>query len=436
MKRDTGAATYFITALILLAVGAGLYVGLKFLPYYIASQSFEEQMGSMARIYNCQGDDTDALRDAIYGEAQDAHLPIQRGDIQVEQTPSGYRVAVNYTVRANLGFGPFPLSFHPRYPKPKELVSAFDRGILGIIGFLLGLFWFFQGFSIFLRFKVVADTPVVPVRSVAMGLVQIHGKAVGEKTLLSPVSNQPCFLYKVDIERWVAGRQGAGGWQPYLTDWGSVDFYLDDETGRVRIDPRGSDVDVEQLYQCEINSREIVPLDAPWREEKPVANRAGMPAPDSELRSYVSRVALGTQTAFFQGVNMPLRKNVGSWRRKPRRRFGLSLGLLWSFIPMVGLAKMGESAAAGDYRLSESCVLPENEYDIIGTCTMNPHAQNDLDRQVISLGQNDKTFLISNQTEKSLEQDLHVRAWQHIIGGGLLAVAGAAVLLEALRLIM
>lgn len=340
MRRDTGAATYFVTALILLAVGEGLYVGLKLLPYYIASQSFEEGMGTTARIYRGQGDDSDALQDAIYGEAQENHLPIQRHDIQVEQTPSGnYHVAVNYTVKVNLGFGIFPLSFHPRYPKPKELVPAFYRGILGLIGFFLGLYWFFQGFSIFLRYKVVADTPVVPVRSVAMGLVQIHGKAVGEKTLLSPVSNQPCYLYKVDIERWLAGRQGAGGWQPYLTDWGSVDFYLDDETGKVRIDPRGCDVDVEQLYQCEINSREIVPLDAPWREEKSVANRPGLPAPDSELRSYVSRVAMGTDTAIFQGADMPLRKDVGSWRRKPRRRFNLSFGLLWSFFRWSALPR-------------------------------------------------------------------------------------------------
>ena len=107
----------------------------------------------------------------------------------------------------------------------------------------------------------------------------------------------------------------------------------------------------------------------------------------------------------------------------------------------VGRGKMGgddfsSGAAPGDYRLTEYCVLPDMVYDITGTCAINPGAQNDSDRQVISRGANDKTFLISGQTEKVLEQDLRWRAWKHIVGGGLLAVAGAAALLEALGLIV
>lgn len=435
MGRSSDIAIYLVTALVLLAVAAGLYAGWKLFPFYTANQDFESSIRVQVSLYGGDQNYTETLRDAIYRAAQQSHLPVQREDIQVEDTPLATRVDVNYTVVANLGFGPLPLKFHPQYPKPKQIVTTFDRAILGIIGFLLGLYWFFQGFGIFREYKLIEDTPVIPVRSVAMGLVQIHGKAVGEKTLLSPVSNQPCFLYKVDIERWSAGRQGSGSWGAYLADWGAVGFYLEDETGKVLVDPQGADIDVEQLYQCEVSAHEIVPLDAPWREETP-PTRPGLPASDSELRSYVRRVAMGMNTAIFQGADKPLSKDVGRWRRKPRRGFGLSLGTLWGLVPMAGLAETDGGASAGDYRLSEYCVVPEDEYDIIGTCSMNPDSQNDQDRQLICLGQNDRTFLISNQTEKALEEDLRLRAWRHIVGGGLLAVAGAAVLLEIMGLIV
>ncbi|HXH51009.1 MAG TPA: hypothetical protein VNM47_16845, partial [Terriglobia bacterium] len=86
--------------------------------------------------------------------------------------------------------------------------------------------------------------------------------------------------------------------------------------------------------------------------------------------------------------------------------------------------------------LTEYCVVPQGEYDITGTCAMNHGAGNDLDPQLITQGKNESIFLISDKAEKTLEKDMHFRAWKHIIGGGLLAVGGAAVLLEALGLLV
>jgi hypothetical protein len=432
MQRDSETALYFIKALALLVLGLGLYAGWKVLPYYMTSLEFKESMASLARIYGGSAEWSEALREAIYRDAQDKHLPIERADIQVESTPSGARVAVDYTLIADLGFCRLPLHFHPQYPEPKQFFPPFERGILAAVGLVLGLYWFFRGFGLFLEYKVIADTPLVPIRSVAMGRVQIHGRAAGEKTLRSPVSNLPCFLYKVAIERWAEGRQGLGRWNPYLADQGSVGFYLEDETGRILIDPRAAELDLEEAYQCELSSREVLPLVAPWRPETSAARPAGFPAPDSELRRYVARVAAGMDTAAFQGADLASSLEAGKQRRKPRRSLAGSFGALLTIFPLASLGQVGSGAAPGDYRLTEYCVVPESEYDITGTCAINPDATNDLDRQIITKGENDKTFLISNQTEKGLEQDLHVRAWWHIVGGGLLAVAGAAALLEAL----
>ena len=276
----------------------------------------------------------------------------------------------------------------------------------------------------------------MPVRSVAMGPVQIHGRAVGEKTLLSPVSNQPCFIYKVDIDRFFSGKQGSGHWDPYLTDVGSVGFYLEDETGKVLINPQGAELDLEQNYQCEVSGQEIVPLDAPWRSQELETRPPGYPTPDSELRRYVTRVAEGINSAAFQGTDLVSSLEAGSRQREQRRRTNRSFGVRRGLIPLARFDPTWGEGAPGDYRLTEYCVVPEQEYDITGTCATNPHAGNEIDRQLITQGRNDSTFLISSQAEKSLEQGLHGLAWRNIVGGGLLAVIGAAVLLEALGLLV
>jgi hypothetical protein len=436
MDGDRNIGVYFLEALTILAVGVGLYAGWKVLPYYLASHKFEDSVAAQASIFGGSEEAADTLQEAIYRDAQAQGLPVRREDIQVEDTPSGSHVDVEYTRIADLGFGQLPLHFHAQYPQPDQAISPQERGILAAIGLLLGLYWFFKGFGLFQEYKVIADTPLVPVRSVAMGWVQIRGKAVGEKTMRSPVSNQPCFFYKVDIERWSAGRAGSGCWSPYLSDQGSVGFYLEDETGKVLIDPRGAELDLEQSSQCELSSHDTLPLDAPWQEETPGGNPPGSPPPYSELRRYVARVARGMNTAVFQGGDLPSPGNPGVRPHKPRRSMGGMLGPLLNISPVTSLGGIGSGAAPGDYRLTEYCVVPESEYDITGTCAMNPHGTSDLDRQLITRGLNDRTFLISDQTEKGLEQDLHIRAWRHIVGGGLLAVVGMAVLLEAMGLIV
>jgi hypothetical protein len=436
MQSDQNIAAFFVKALAVLALGVALYLAWKVSPYYSAYLGFKGDMRSQVVILGGDEKYSEALQDAIYRDAQGLHLPIQRDDIQVTYDSTGTRVAADYTVTADLGIFKLPLHFHPQYPEPKQTFPPAERGILGAIGFLLGLYWFFKGFGIFRKYKVIADTPLVPIRSVAMGRVQIQGRAVGEKTLLSPVSNQPCFLYKVEIDRFFSGREGSGHWDPYLTDVGSVGFYLEDETGKVLIDPQGAEIDLEQNYQCEVSGQEIVPLDAPWRSQEPETRPAGYPSPDSELRRYVTRVAEGINSAAFQGTDLASSLEAGSRQRERRRRAKKSFGFLRGLIPLARFDPTRGEGAPGDYRLTEYCVVPEQEYDITGTCAMNPHGGNELDRQLITRGQNDSTFLISSQAEKSLEQGLQGRAWRDIVGGGLLAVIGAAVLLEALGLLV
>ena len=435
MQSDSEVAGSLLKGIAVLAALAALCVGWKVLPFYLSNTVFEGDVKAQTRILGGREDLAGALQDAIYRDAQSRSLPIQRHDIQVEYDPSGTRVDVNYTVTADLGFIHLPLHFHPHYPRSEQRFPPAQRGFLGVIGFILGLYWFFKGFGIFREYKVVADTPLVPIRSVAMGRVQIHGRATGERTLLSPVSNQTCFLYKVEIDRFQASRQGQGRWGHYLTDSGSVGFYLEDDTGKVLVNPQGAELDLDQSYQCEISNRDIVPLDAPWRSDAPAARPPGVPTPDSELRRYVARVAEGISSAAFQGTDMASSLEAGS-RQRESGRPSRAVGFLRGLLPLGQFDQMASDGAPGDYRLTEYCVVPDGEYDLTGSCAINRDASSESDRQLITRGDNDVAFLISDKSENSLEQNLRSRAWRHTIGGGALAVAGTAVLLEALGLLV
>jgi hypothetical protein len=79
------------------------------------------------------------------------------------------------------------------------------------VGFGAGLYYYFQGFRTYCEYRVLVDTPEIPIRSVAMGRVEVHGKATGVPPIPSLVSQTPCFFYTVDIEHWVTDKNG-GHW--------------------------------------------------------------------------------------------------------------------------------------------------------------------------------------------------------------------------------
>jgi hypothetical protein len=127
-------------------------------------------------------------------------------------------------------------------------MSSDEGKIIGyaFLGFGFGLYYFFKGFREFRKYRVLADTPEVPIRSVAMGLVEIHGKAKGEEQIYSPVGNTPCFFYKVDIEKYVKDSKGRGRWRHAATDLNGVRFSLEDASGKVLVDLHDGEFDLPE----------------------------------------------------------------------------------------------------------------------------------------------------------------------------------------------
>jgi hypothetical protein len=273
------------------------------------------------------------------------------------------------------------------------------------VGFGAGLFWFFQGFRIYREYRVLADTPEIPIRSMAMGLVDIHGKAKGQQTVLSPVTKTPCFFYKVDIERWVRDKSG-GHWSHAATQADGTSFYLEDATGKVLIDAHGAEYDLIQTAKRETEPGQglgtsLVTLFGGTRDS---SRTSGSWVSESELLSYAESVVSTAHTTFsLDGRSLLSGLGGGA--------LGLGMG------------------SGGRYRLSEYCILPEHWYNVTGTCVENPKPQDEHDRNMIVKGQNEPTFLISWRSEKEVESSLRNRAALHIFGGAALSVVCLAILL-------
>lgn len=289
-----------------------IYAGIKALPVNYAYLQLKNHVNTQGRIVQVDERYAKPLGEIIRHHAQSYRIPLDREKTKVEMNPSGIRISADYSAPIDLSFFQLNLPVHIQYPEHKRAASLTKGRTIFVIGLLLSLGWFFEGFLIYRKYRVVADTPLTSIRGIAMGLVQIRGKAVGEKTMLSPVSRLPCFLYKVNIERWM----GKNGWSQYRTDAAWVSFYLEDETGRVCVNPRGAEFDIEQTGQREISRRAAMlsgdDMDMP---ERPVTDPVCF-ASDRELLRYIARVEQGMRTGHFQGADLSSPASVESEQGK------------------------------------------------------------------------------------------------------------------------
>jgi len=89
----------------------------------------------------------------------------------------------------------------------------------------------------FLRMKrQIENTPTSKVRSAAMGMVEVKGQAIRSYALISPMSNTPCVYYRLTKYR----RERNNQWRvSSVSSSDNVPFLLEDDTGRVEINPAG-----------------------------------------------------------------------------------------------------------------------------------------------------------------------------------------------------
>jgi hypothetical protein len=355
----------------------------------------------------------------------------------------------------------------------QNMATNFDRLDIALVTALVGgVGFFFRGVRAYREFLRVQGTPTMPIRGISTGLVRIHGKPTSEHLLNSPISHTPCCFYKVDIDKWRDGDED-GTWLHYGSEADGVRFYLEDSTGRVLVDARGAEFDLERSVMREVANGIT-------------SNVAASGASDAELLEYAARVgpspeepgtrhnfegeraqlAIGkylrhptTPDQLFQAMvgpqvaqirerleaegpqSDPLREEIRLaqielythpfWSpeyaegfkhvtklqeqyRRERARSGASQ-------PLQALPSSRQSPTP-EYRFTECCILPDHEYDITGTCGENPEPKDVNDHKLIRKGPHEPTYLISSLARADVNVMLQMR-WQLLMfGGGMLAV--------------
>jgi hypothetical protein len=244
-----------------------------------------------------------------------------------------------------------------------------------VVGFGLGIILFFRGLRLFRRGLVVADTPTIPIRSVAMGLTQIHGHASGDESFPSPVSGSSCFAYRVKIDRYVNRK----GWRHHRTDQNGRRFFLTDESGHIRVNPLEAEFDVP------VNCRRQI----------------GGPVMGFSLMNILRPVGSDGSDGSDLSVNAKTEDELLEY-------CGVDYG------------------CTDPFRFTEYCIKPDHEYDVLGTCVENPRPEGEDDRNLMTKGDHNGTFLISSKSADELRQGMSWRSTLMVFGGAALAVFCAA----------
>lgn len=118
-----------------------------------------------------------------------------------------------------------------------------------IMGFAFGIFFFLWGFSRLRRRRLIENIPTSTIRSLAMGLVELAGTAKSKTLLKAPFTGKDCVFFRYTIERleqrgrsteWVVVAEGDSSTSP---------FFLNDTTGSVLILPKDAELFLPVNYE-------------------------------------------------------------------------------------------------------------------------------------------------------------------------------------------
>jgi hypothetical protein len=131
-----------------------------------------------------------------------------------------------------------------RSPSPNGLL------LWCVVGFCAGIGLFIYGFRLLQRRRLILDTPFSKIRSAAMGMVEVSGQAVGPYTMVAPITARPCYYYRTQVWEWKQHGKNKQ-WVKVASECMHVPFFVDDNTGRLLIDPRGADLDLHRDFEQE-----------------------------------------------------------------------------------------------------------------------------------------------------------------------------------------
>lgn len=286
--------------------------------------------------------------------------------------------------------------------------------ILAIVS-VAGIWLFFDGFRKWRRKRLIENIPTSKIRSMAMGLVELQGKATQWLyTLKGPLSGRDCVFYKFLVERYE--RRGKNSSWVKVADGGSNDnlFHLDDGTGKVLINPRRAEINLDQpdfffesgLFGGDIPSNLVNFLEQnsiryqTWFGKQRMRFREWDICPNDQV--YVLG-SVARNENFVSDFKIKLNERLKELKAKPEEMMKFDSdgdGTVSVYEWEQAVARIKERM------LQEQLTLPEQSQET---------------NFVIDKGQEETIFIISEKSEKELLEKLYWQALLAIIIGALLA---------------
>jgi hypothetical protein len=124
--------------------------------------------------------------------------------------------------------------------------------ILSLVVIAAGLYFFFRGFHLLARKRLLLATPTSKIQSAVPGPVEVTGTAVGPYTLSAPITGKPCFVYRTTA--WQRRNSKKQEWEKVADETLHLPFFLEDSTGQLLIEPLGADLDLHSDFQEEYDA--------------------------------------------------------------------------------------------------------------------------------------------------------------------------------------
>lgn len=161
----------------------------------------------------------------------------------------------------------------------------------------------------------IRNTPTSKARAAAVGLVELSGKAKCQEKLTSPITRSPCTYYSV-VAQYYYKKKKSHGWRTFFSEGSANKFYLEDDTGRILVDPAGANVNIPHdfLFQGTLNDKQffgLLPSNQvdkkvlDYLEANPKAKEAAKGMSGKQLRFMEYYIAEG-DPLFTLGTAMPL----------------------------------------------------------------------------------------------------------------------------------
>lgn len=264
---------------------------------------------------------------------------------------------------------------------------------------ILGIWLFFRGFVQLSHKRLVQNIPTSKIKSLAMGLVEIQGKASAftPQPLKSPYAKMDCVFYHYEVQRFTRYSDGKGNWRTITEGSSGIPFYVDDGSGKVLVDSLKAQIKLGTRYiSSNPDKRQAIPT---------LLRNGDMKYLETFIIPEEPIYALGTANAikdYLKEHKQRVAKKLTEWWYNPEKREEFDLN------------------QDGEIDKQEYSAMKEKTEDIVKQQEKEMGISVDLSglsNIIITKGDEEDILIISNESEKGVISHIETKTILYIVGG-------------------